>query len=207
LPLGGIARGLVFQLVGALGSLPAAEVGRQVDALDARDRTALSRLGLRFGSESVYFEPLVRPDAMRFRALLWAVRQNRSAPRLPPALHLAKVIEIDPALPTSFYTTAGLCVLGGLALHPDRLENLAAATRRLARRGPFTAGELARVSGINRRELRRLVVALRYRAVVEAGEEYFIAPRRGRREAVNGRPRLPADEGHPFAKLRELNLA
>jgi ATP-dependent RNA helicase SUPV3L1/SUV3 len=207
LPLGGVARGLVFQLVGGLGSLPVAEVGRQVEALDAPDRAALSRLGLRFGIKSVYFEPLLRTDAMRFRALLWAVRHDRPAPRLPPARHLAKVIEIDPALPTSFYTTAGLRVVGGLALRPDRLEDLAAATRRLARRGPFAAGELAGISGINRRELRRLLVALGYRAVVEAGKENFVARPRSRREAVNHRPRLPADEGHPFAKLRELNLA
>jgi len=207
LPLGGVARGLVFQLVGTLGSLPAAEVSRQVEALDAPDRTALSRLGLRFGIESVYFETLLRTDATRFRALLWAVQQKRPAPRLPPARHLAKVIEIDPALPTSFYTTAGLRVLGRLALRPDRLENLAAATRRVARRGPFAAGELAGISGINRQELRRLLVALGYRTVVEAGKEKFIARPRSRHEVVNGPPRLPADEGHPFAKLRELNLA
>ena len=207
LPLGGVARGLVFQLVGALGSLPAAEVARQVQALDALDRTALSRLGLRFGFESVYFEPLLRSDAMRFRALLWAVRQNRPLPRLPPARHLAKAIEIDPALPTSFYTTTGLRVLGRLALRPDRLENVAAATRRLARRGHFAADELKGISGINRQQLRRLLVALGYRTVVEAGVENFVAPPRRRRQAVSSRPRLPADEGHPFAKLRELNLA
>jgi ATP-dependent RNA helicase SUPV3L1/SUV3 len=207
LPLGGVARGLVFQLIGTLGSLPAAEVGRQADALDPSDRTALSGLGLRFGIESVYFEPLLRDDAMRFRALLWAVRQNQAVPRLPPARHLAKVIEIDPALPTSFYATAGLRVLGRLALRPDRLENLAAAARRLARRGSFAAGELAGISGINRQELRRLLVALGYRTVVEAGKENFIVRPRRRHEVVDGSPRLPADEGHPFAKLRELNLA
>jgi ATP-dependent RNA helicase SUPV3L1/SUV3 len=206
-PLGGVARGLVFQLIGTLGSLPAVEVGRQVEALDPPDRTALSRLGLRFGIESVYFEPLLRADTMRFRALLWAVRQNRPVPRLPPARHLAKVIEIDPALPTSFYTTTGLCVLGRLALRPDRLETLAAAARRLARRGPFAAAELAGISGINRQQLRQLLIALGYRAFVEAGKENFLMRPRSRREAVNGRPNLPADEGHPFAKLRELNLA
>jgi ATP-dependent RNA helicase SUPV3L1/SUV3 len=206
LPLGGVARGLVFQLVDALGSLPAAEVGQQVEALDAPDRAALSQIGLRFGIESIYFEPLLRVDTMRFRGLLWAVRENRPGQRLPPTRRLAKVVEIDPTLPTSFYTTAGLRVLGRLALRPDRLEKLAAATRRLARHGPFPASELVAISGINRQHLRGLLAALGYRTVVEAGKENFIARPRGWRGAVSGRSKLPADKGHPFAKLGELNL-
>src|SRR5882762_9274803 len=173
--IGGNARGLVFQLVGALGFLPAAEVGPQIKALDPLDRNALGRQGIRFGIESVYFEPLLRTDTMRFRALLWAVQHNRPVPRLPPSDRLAKVIEVDPALPPSFYATIGLRQLGSLAMRPDRLEKLAAAARRLARRGPVATRELAATSGISRREVRQLLVALGYRAVAEAGGESFVA--------------------------------
>ena len=205
--VGGNARGLVFQMVGALGFLPAAEVGPQVKALDPLDRNALGRQGLRFGVESVYFEPLLRADTMRFRALLWAVQHNRPVPRLPPSDRLAKVIEVDPALPPSFYATIGLRLFGSLAMRPDRLEKLAAAARRLARRGPVAIGELAAISGIRRQELRQLLIALGYRAVTEAGGESFVARPRNRRKGGNSRPRLPMDDGHPFAKLRELTLA
>src|SRR5262249_9917163 len=125
LPLSGLARGLVFQLVDSLGCLPTARVGSQLRALDTSERTALGRLGLRFGTESVYFAPFLRPDAMRFRALLWAVHCGRPVPSLPPARRLTKVIELDPALPTSFYDALGLRVLGGLGLRADRLEQIA----------------------------------------------------------------------------------
>ena len=207
LSVGGNARGLVFQLVGALGFLPATEVGPQVKALDPQDRNALSRHGLRFGVESVYFEPLLRADAMRFRSLLWAVRHNRPVPRLPPNDRLAKVIEVDPALPPSFYATIGLRLLGSLAMRPDRLEKLAAAARRLARRGPVATAELAAISGIGRRDVRQLLIALGYRALDEAVGESFVTQPRGRRKGRNRHPRLRMDEGHPFAKLRELTLA
>jgi len=207
LSIGGNARGLVFQLVGALGFLPTAEVGPQIKALDPLDRNALGRQGIRFGIESVYFEPLLRADTMRFRALLWAVQHNRPVPRLPPSDRLAKVIEVDPALPPSFYATIGLRQLGSLAMRPDRLEKLAGAARRLARRGPVAMGELAAISGISRQQLRHLLVALGYRAVAEAGGESFVARPRSRRKGGNGRSRLRMDEGHPFAKLRELTLA
>ena len=207
LSLGSSARGLVFQLVGALGLLPTAEVGPQIKALGPQDRSALGRQGLRFGIESVYFEPLLRADTMRFRALLWAVRHNRPVPRLPASHRLAKVIEIDPALPPSFYATIGMRLCGSLAMRPDRLEKLAVAARRLARRGPVAISELAAISGISRQELGQLLVALGYRAVAEVGGESFVARPRSRRKGGNGRPRLRVDEGHPFAKLRELTLA
>ncbi|HEY4862092.1 MAG TPA: helicase-related protein [Xanthobacteraceae bacterium] len=207
LSLGSSARGLVFQLVGALGLLPTAEVGPQIKALGPQDRSALGRQGLRFGIESVYFEPLLRADTMRFRALLWAVRHNRPVPQLPASHRLGKVIEIDPALPPSFYATIGMRLCGSLAMRPDRLEKLAVAARRLARRGPVAMGELAAISGISRQELGQLLVALGYRAVAEVGGESFVARPRSRRKGGNGRPRLRVDEGHPFAKLRELTLA
>jgi ATP-dependent RNA helicase SUPV3L1/SUV3 len=208
LPLGGVGRGLVFQLIDAQGCLPAAEIGRQLAALDPPDRTALGRLGVRFGTESIYLEPLLRPDAMRFRALLWAVRQGRPPPALPSARRLAKPIEIDPALPPSFYAAIGLHVLEGVALRPDRLERLAALARRLARSGPFVAGpELSAVAGVEPPLLSRVLAGLGYRMVVGGGRETYIARSRRRTDSKGIRRREPKGEGHPFAKLRELKLA
>jgi hypothetical protein len=44
--------------------------------------------------------------------------------------------------------------------------------------------------------------------VIIGGEKTFIPSARRRRATDNGhRRRAPAEEGHPFAKLRELKLA
>ncbi len=209
LPMSGVGRGLVYQLVDALGCLPATNVAGQVDALAPADRKALSRLGLRFGTESIYFEPLLRTDPMRFQALLWGVWQGRPTPRLPSARRLAKPIEVDPGLPLSFYAAIGLRILDGIALRPDRLERLAAAARRLARRGPFTPEpELAAIAGVEQSKLRGLVATLGYRAVICDGKETFVARSQRQRDAKRtDRRRGPVGDGHPFAKLRELKLA
>ncbi len=209
LPLGGVGRGLVYQLVDALGCLRALDVAGQVGALKPAERKALSRLGVRFGTESIYFEPLLRADTMRFQALLWGVRQGRPVPRLPSARRLAKPIEIDPELPPSFYAAIGFRVLAGLAVRPDRLERLAAAARRLSRIGPFAlAPELAAIAGVEPAVLRGLLAALGYRAVVAGGRETFMPSVRQRRAMHKGhRLRAPAEEGNPFAKLRELKFA
>jgi ATP-dependent RNA helicase SUPV3L1/SUV3 len=135
------------------------------------------------------------------------VQHGRASPPLLSKRYLTKVIEIDPTLPASFYAAIGLRVLSGLALRPDRLERLAATARRLARFGAFSADdELAAILGVQRPALRRLLAALGYRAVVRAGEEKFSGPPRNQRDPIKSRYRPPAPEGHPFAKLRELNL-
>ncbi len=209
LPLGGVGRGLVFQLAATLGCVPTAGVARQAAVLDPADRAALSRLGVRFGTESIYFEPLLRADSMRFRALLWAVRHDMPVPALPVTRRRAKAVEVEPSLPNSFYEAIGLRVVDGLALRPDRLERLAAAARRLARHGPFAARpELAVIAGVEPLTLRRLLAALGYRVVIDRGEETFVArPRRRRGANGSDRRRQQAAEGHPFARLRELKLA
>jgi ATP-dependent RNA helicase SUPV3L1/SUV3 len=210
LPLAGVGRGLVFQLIDALGCLPAIEVRRQVAGLSLLERKALSGLGVRFGAESIYVEPLFRADAVRFRALLWAVHHGRPIPPLPSARRLGKPIELDPDVPPSFYPVIGLRVLADIALRPDRLERFAVAARRLARGGPFAAtAELAAIADVKAGALRRLLTALGYRAVITAGEETFVArPRRQRPvDKSSQRLGLGSREGHPFAKLRELKLA
>jgi ATP-dependent RNA helicase SUPV3L1/SUV3 len=210
LPLGGVGRGLAFQLAEALGALPSLEVARQLAALDRADRAALSRHGVRFGTETVYVEPLLRPEALRLRALLWAVADGREPPELPPTRRLAKPIDVDPGLPPSFYAALGLFVANGVALRADRLERLAAAARRLARNGPFVADErLAAIAGVEPSGLRPLLTALGYRALIDSGAETFVArPRRHREIDEHRRHRAPTPrEGHPFAKLRELKLA
>jgi len=209
LPLSGVGRGLVYQMVDALGCRPAIDVAGQVTALEPPDRKALSRLGVRFGTESVYFEPLLRADAMRFQALLWGVRHGRPVPLLPSAHRLMKPIRIDPELPRSFYAAIGLRVLDGFALRPDRLERLAAAARRLARQGPFPAvAELVATAGVEPQALRGLLGALGYRTVIDAAGETFVPRPQRRRETGKGsRGGRQTGEGHPFAKLRELKLA
>jgi ATP-dependent RNA helicase SUPV3L1/SUV3 len=207
--LDGPGRGVVFQLVDTLGCLSAADVAATLKALDMVSRRALGRLGIRFGRETIFVEPLLGIAAVRFRALLWAVRHGRAVPPLPGARHRGKAIAVDPDLPASFYAAIGRRVIAGLALRPDRLERLAAAASGRARLGRFTSDpELAAIAGVAQGELRRVLLALGYRAVIEAGDEFFIAKprRRGAGPQVGSRPKPPR-EGHPFAKLKELKFA
>jgi ATP-dependent RNA helicase SUPV3L1/SUV3 len=208
LTLEGIARGLVFQLVDSLGFLPVADVGAALGGLDRQTRRALARAGVRFGTESIYLEPLLSAETARFRALLWAVRHGRTAPAVPGGRRPGRTIAVDPDLPASFYVAIGRRVIGGWAFRADRLERLAAALRQRARDGRFEADPgLAGIAGVAIGELRRVLTALGYRAIIEGEQEFFIGRPRRRGLPEHIRRRASPGEGHPFAKLKELNFA
>jgi ATP-dependent RNA helicase SUPV3L1/SUV3 len=206
------ARGLVFQLAEALGTLPASATAEQRSALKPTDRRALSKLGLRFGTESVYIEPLLKPQPTALRALLWALWTGVVPPPVPAEVSATR----DASIPEEAYGAMGYRVLGPRVLRVDRVERLAALTRRLIRQGPFGATpELAMLAGCPIDALPSVLPALGYRAVLaEDGSVHFHAlPRRHKRhrgKAERRRGRRGGAEKEidsPFAKLRDLRLA
>jgi ATP-dependent RNA helicase SUPV3L1/SUV3 len=209
LPLPAAARGIAFQLSAAMGCIPTAEVAAPLGVLDRQSRRALARLGVRFGTETIYIEPLLGAEAVRFRALLWAVWQGRPVPELPGGRGRGNAVAIDPEMPLSFYAATGRRVIAGLAVRPDRLERLAAAARRHSRTGRFAAdAELAALGGLSPEEQRPVLLALGYRAVIEGDAELFAArPRRRIPQRPKSRRPAPTREDHPFAKLKELRFA
>jgi ATP-dependent RNA helicase SUPV3L1/SUV3 len=204
--LTGAARGIGFQLVEALGSLPRRAARAQVAALTAEERRQLAQLGVRLGIESVFVPALLKPRAAALRALLWSVRHDRApiAPPPPGAVSVAAA----PGVPAAFYEAVGFRVVGERAVRLDILERLAARLLRLARQTPFAPGpELASLTGLAAAELHALVAALGYRPAA-AGGGFEGRRRRDRPETPPGDARRHGrkDADSPFAKLKELAL-
>ncbi|HXP12913.1 MAG TPA: helicase-related protein, partial [Stellaceae bacterium] len=199
-PLSGTARGLAFQLGEALGSLHAKPVSPLVSSLVSSDRKRLSLLGVRFGVESIYLEPLLKPDAIRLRGLLWALKSGQPIPHSPKGNAAPR----DPAISAAAYEAMGYRVLGGRVLRLDRVERLAARARALARQGAFAAlPELAQLAGCAAADLPGVLAGLGYRAANPGGQGVIfraIAPAR------RSSPKSGPQDG-PFAKLKELTLA
>jgi ATP-dependent RNA helicase SUPV3L1/SUV3 len=134
----GIARGVAFQLVEALGVLDRQRVAEEVKGLDQPARASLRKYGVRFGAYHIYLPALLKPAPRRLAAQLWALLHapapspsNDATPgkSLDDLLHLAGSgrtsipadRDIDPAL----YRTAGYRVCGERAVRVDILERLA----------------------------------------------------------------------------------
>ena len=200
--LSGPLRGLIYQLTEALGTLPRAAVEPQLAALAAEDRKRLGALGVRLGVESVFLKPLLKPAAIAFRALLFAVSRGLPPPRLADPARPSQ--KCDKALPAALYEAAGFRVLGGRAVRPDALERFAQSVRQLAKAGPFLpTAALGSAVGCPAGELAGLIEALGYRPSGSGAALVFGARRRPR-----ARPASPREAGDsPFAKLKEHRLA
>jgi ATP-dependent RNA helicase SUPV3L1/SUV3 len=126
----GMARGVAFQLVEALGVLDRTRVAEEVKSLEQPARATLRKYGVRFGAYHIYLPLLLKPAPRALATQLWALfHKGPESNGLDDLLHLAGGgrtsipvnREIDPVL----YRTAGYRPCGERAVRVDILERLA----------------------------------------------------------------------------------
>jgi ATP-dependent RNA helicase SUPV3L1/SUV3 len=126
----GIARGIAFQLIEALGVLERAKIAAEMKDLDQPSRASLRKYGVRFGAYHIYVPALLKPAARALASLLWAQRQdNVDLSALSGAQHLAgsgrTSFPVDKALDRDAYRVLGYKQCGERAVRVDILERLA----------------------------------------------------------------------------------
>ncbi|SHK53560.1 ATP-dependent RNA helicase SUPV3L1/SUV3 [Bradyrhizobium lablabi] len=126
----GIARGIAFQLIEALGVLERSKISAEMKDLDQPSRASLRKYGVRFGAYHIYLPALLKPAARALASLLWAEKQsNVDMSALSGAQHLAgsgrTSFPIDKALPRDAYRVLGYRQCGERAVRVDILERLA----------------------------------------------------------------------------------
>lgn len=208
-PLTGAARGLAFELAEAGGSLARAAVTIAVEKLSKADRSALGRLGVRLGTETIYLDALLKPPAISLKALLHSVAEGQRVPTPAPT---GPAGPRNPGLPDAWYERLGFVVLGPRVVRADLVERLAQAVREKAAGGPFAAdATLSRLAYCKADEVPAVLAALGYRGrpAPEADDaaDLRFTRRRRRPQRVPERPSQGAPRpDSPFAKLREMVL-
>jgi ATP-dependent RNA helicase SUPV3L1/SUV3 len=200
----GPARGLAFQLVGSLGTLPRQAVSGQIVALAAADRQALARVGAHIGRESVWLPAVGKPAAADLRLLLWAVHASQPIPRTARG----RPLSLPWTLPEGAHLAAGYRVAGDLAIRVDALEKLSKAARHLAGQGPFAPTEaLAALIGCDAPALGPVLSAIGLRRRGDGDQATYAARSRRtdrRRPPPGGEPATTGDS--PFARLGDLRF-
>jgi len=142
----GMARGIAFQLVEAIGVLERHKVSDDVKGLDQAARATLRKYGVRFGAYHIYLPALLKPAPRVLAAQLWALKHAGPDPRgLDEVPHLAGTgrtsMPVNKEFPKALYRTVGYRVCGERAVRVDILERLADIIRPLLAWRPGSSGE------------------------------------------------------------------
>ncbi len=160
----GIARGVVFQLVEALGVLPRGPVTQDVKAIEQETRAVMRKHGLRFGQYTLFMPALLKPAPMRLRLVLWGIAQGMDEIPTPPPPGVVTFAAPD-GVPEAYFQMAGYRKAGDRALRLDMLERLADMTRSLdARKGFEATADMLSITGLTLEQFASLMDGLGYRA-------------------------------------------
>jgi len=142
----GLARGVAFQLVEALGVIDRHRVADEVKGLDQAARATLRKYGVRFGAYHLYLPALLKPAPRVLAAQLWALKRGEDELKgLDEVRQLAASgrtsFPVDKDVHKALYRTVGYRVCGERAVRVDILERLADLIRPALAWRPGAAGE------------------------------------------------------------------
>src|SRR6202789_2453115 len=126
----GIARGIAFQLIEAMGVLERSKISAEMKDLDQPSRASLRKYGVRFGAYHIYVPALLKPAARALASLLWALQEaNVDMSEFSNAQHLAgsgrTSCPVDNSLDRDAYRMLGYRQCCERAVRVDILERLA----------------------------------------------------------------------------------
>ncbi len=157
-------RAIAFRLEEGLGVISRHAVRTELSALFPRDRRLLRKAGVRFGVTTVFLPALLKPEAMRLRALLWALDRGCGGPiLLPPPGEVTTCVPAGAG--DALYRRLGyLPIAPGRAVRVDMLERLARRVRPYGQNGAwFTLdGDEISLIGCRREEIASVMRLLGY---------------------------------------------
>jgi ATP-dependent RNA helicase SUPV3L1/SUV3 len=142
----GLARGVAFQLVEALGVIERHRVADELKGLDQAARASLRKYGVRFGAYHVYLPALLKPAPRAHAVQLWALKRSDGEIKgLDDVRQLAASgrtsFAADKEVHKALYRTVGYRVCGERAVRVDILERLADLIRPALAWRPGASGE------------------------------------------------------------------
>lgn len=160
--LTGLARGVAFRLVEAMGVLPREGVAGDIKALDQDARSLLRKHGVRFGQYTIFVPAVLKPAPTRLRLLLTALADGLDEfPESPPP-GLVTIPNL-PDVPRGYYTLSGYHPAGERAIRIDMLERLADMLRGQDSRGGFEAtADMLSITGMTLDQFADLMGGLGY---------------------------------------------
>ncbi|MHA3915357.1 helicase-related protein [Halovulum sp. GXIMD14793] len=166
--LTGLARGVAFRIVEAMGVVPRADVAADIKSLDQDARATLRKHGVRFGQFTIFQPLMLKPAPTRLRLVLWGLAEKlEEIPSAPPP-GLVTVPGVQGA-PDGYYARSGYRLSGERAIRIDMLERLADMIRNQDTRAGFEgSADMLSITGLTLEQFANLMEGMGYKA--ERGE-------------------------------------
>lgn len=155
------------RLFNGLGILPREELEDQITLLDPEMRKTLRAKKVKLGPVLVFLPDLNKPAAVRMRALLWGLYNDKTLPMNVPADGIVSVKAEEGAGPL-FYRTIGYPLYGPRAVRIDMLDRVIVAVYDSASGGKFQAKhEMAEWLGSPIEDLYAVLEAMGHKKIEE----------------------------------------
>lgn len=126
------------QVYDALGIIPREQIEDVIGQLDADDRRDLRSKKIRLGPILVFIPALNKPAAVRLRALLWGLNNEKELPMQCPKDGIVS-FEVEGEVDKGFYQAIAYPVFGKRAIRIDMLDRVISAVYDAADKGKFKA--------------------------------------------------------------------
>jgi ATP-dependent RNA helicase SUPV3L1/SUV3 len=158
--VGGLARGVAFQITETMGVVPRRQIADDVKALAQEERGLLRKHGVRFGQHNIFMPLLLKPAPTRLRLILWSLWEGFEEFSEAPPPGLVTIPALTDA-PRGYYEKVGYRLCGPRALRIDMLERLADLIRPMDVRGGFEATpDMLSITGCTLEQIAELLKSL-----------------------------------------------
>lgn len=135
----GAPREIAQKLFDALGIMPREDLQGLIGQMDDDMRGSLRSKKIRFGPLIVYLPELNKPAAVRLRALLLSLHQDKDLPAEAPADGIVSFSVADKTIDQDYYRAIGYPVYGPRSIRVDMLDRVVCAVYDGAKDGKFMA--------------------------------------------------------------------
>lgn len=213
---------IALKLFAHTGIVPRGEVEESIAKLDPDMRKALRDKKVRLGPVLIFLPDLNKPAAVKLRAILWSLFNDKSLPAPTPRDGaMSTVVDVTTANP-DFYRAIGYPLYGPRAIRIDMLDRVINAIYDTAKEGKFRAEhKMAEWMGCPIADLYAILEAMGHRHIVKPAEETkpteavaeipapveaVVAPAEGGAVVAETAPtEAPADVKKPEQKKPELD--
>lgn len=163
---------IALKLFAHTGIVPRGEVEESIAKLDPEMRKALRDKKVRLGPLLIFMPDLNKPAAVKLRAILWSLFNDKPLPAPTPRDGaMSAVVDVTTANP-DFYRAIGYPLYGPRVIRIDMLDRVINAIYDTAKEGKFQAEhKMAEWMGCPIADLYAILEAMGHRHIVKPAEE------------------------------------